>query len=82
MITDTLLNWLFGAIEAMVRLLPDGQGILIPESPAWDVLATANLILPLDHVITMLGVAGSLMVVGLTYWGVMKAVNLIRGSGA
>lgn len=82
MITDAIFDVFFGVINAAFSLLPSGAGLVIPGSPSWSVLATANLILPIDYVLVLFGVASGFMTVGLVYWGVMKVFNMIRGSGA
>lgn len=82
MITDAILDMLFGLISAAFALLPSGDNIALPGSPSWSVLATANVILPIDYFLTLMGVATAVMTVGLVYWGIFKVLNLIRGSGA
>lgn len=82
MVTDAILDFLFGLIEATFVLLPDGSGIALPESPGFSVLAAANVVLPIDVFLNVSGVAVSVMTVGLAYWGIMKVINLVRGSGA
>lgn len=82
MITDAIFNLFFGVIEAAFILLPSGDGIVMPEAGDWSMLAVANIILPIDVFLNFFGIAVGIMTAGLAYWGVMKAVNLIRGSGA
>ena len=82
MITDALLTILFGLIDLVISLLPDGASVAAPETPAWGLLSAANTVIPIDYILTALGVAVPLMLAGLAFWGVMKVINLIRGSGA
>ena len=81
MITDGLLDFLFGFLEATFALLPQGD-LNIPETDGFGVLAAANVVLPIDIFLTVGGLATSVMTVGLSYWGIMKVINLIRGAGA
>lgn len=82
MVTDALLSLVFGLIDAAFFLLPDGSGIDIEQVGGYNLLAVANVVLPIDHALSLLGIAGAIMTVGLTYWVIMKALNLLRGSGA
>lgn len=81
MVTDAVLSFMFGIIEASFLLLPSGT-VTLPQGPGWSVLAAANVVLPIDVFLTAAGVATSVMTLGLSYWVVMKVVNLVRGSGA
>lgn len=81
MVTDAILDFLFGVVEATFVLLPQGS-VSLPSGPGWSVLAAANVVLPIDVFLTASGVAVSVMTVGLAYWAVMKVLNLVRGSGA
>jgi hypothetical protein len=82
MVTDAILDFFFGFLEATLILLPDGSALVPPDAPALTVLAAANVVLPIDILLNTMGFAVGVMTVGLAYWGVMKGINLIRGSGA
>jgi len=81
MVTDAILDFFFGAVEALFVLLPDGDFVL-PSSPGFGVLAAANVVLPVDVFLNAAGVAVAIMTAGLAYWVVMKVINIVRGSGA
>lgn len=81
MVTDAILDFFFGVIEAMFILLPSGEFVL-PSSPGFGVLAAANVVLPVDVFLNASGVAVAIMTAGLAYWAIMKVINLVRGSGA
>lgn len=51
-------------------------------SPAWSALSAANIVLPLDTWATLSGATVAVMGISLSIWVIMKAVNLVRGSGA
>lgn len=82
MIVDALFDLLFGLLDAGLSLLPSGAGLVLPGTPLWSVLSTANVVLPVDLFLITLGFSVQVMTVGLVYWGIMKVLNLLRGSGA
>lgn len=51
-------------------------------TPAWSALSAANMVLPLDVWSVCMGVTLAAMGAGLLVWVIMKALNLVRGSGA
>lgn len=81
MITDAILDFIFTLIEGAFVLLPVGD-VALPSGPGWGALAAANVVLPIDIFLTFSGIAVSIMTVGLAYWVLMKAINLVRGAGA
>jgi hypothetical protein len=54
----------------------------LPAGPALSALSAANIVLPLDVWSLTMGATVSVMGVGLLVWVVMKAINILRGSGA
>lgn len=79
MISDALLDVLFVLVSGVVGLFPTWS---LPNGPGLSVLATANIVIPFDVLFFWIGVTIAFGVVGLTYWGIMVVVNIIRGSGA
>lgn len=51
-------------------------------SPAWSAISAANMVLPLDVWSVLMGLTLAAMGAGMLVWVIMKALNLVRGSGA
>lgn len=80
MIIAGLLKLLNVIVLAALFLFPNYE---IPTgSPGFTALSAANIVLPLDTWATLSGATIAVMGAGLLVWVVMKAVNLVRGSGA
>lgn len=82
MVTDAILDFLFGVCEFGFHLLPSGDSLVVPGSPSWSVLSAANTVLPIDYFLTAMGFTFAFMVTGLAFWAVWKIINVVRGSGA
>jgi hypothetical protein len=80
MLLEGLFAFLKVFLTAALSLFPTYEPPL--ESPAFAALSAANIVLPIDTWAMLSGVTVAVMATGLLVWVVMKAVNLIRGSGA
>lgn len=75
MVTDAFLN--------MVQALASAAFALFPTwTPDLGVLPVVNLFLPVDYLSVAFGIVLAFGQVGLVIWGIMKVVNVVRGSGA
>lgn len=80
MIIGGLLQLLNIIVLAAVSLFPTYQPPI--SSPSFTALSAANIVLPLDTWAMLSGATVAVMTAGLLFWVVMKALNLVRGSGA
>lgn len=80
MLVELLAALLNGIVMAALLLFPN----YTPPtgSPGFTALSAANIVLPLDTWAMLSGATIAIMGAGLLVWVVMKAVNLVRGSGA
>lgn len=79
MISDAVLDVLFAVVAGVIGLFPTWQ---LPNGPGLSALTAANIVIPFDVLLFWVGVTFAIGIVGLTYWGIMVVINLIRGSGA
>ena len=79
MITDAILDVLFGVVNGIISLFPTFS---IPPGPGFSALAAASIIIPFDTFAFWLGVTIAVGAVALAYKAIMVVINLIRGSGA
>lgn len=80
MIITGLLKLLNLIVIAALALFPTYEPP--KNTPAWTALSAANIVLPLDTWAMLSGATVAVMGAGLLVWVVMKAINLVRGSGA
>jgi hypothetical protein len=80
MITTALLTVVNVILMAALLLFPSYSPNI--QSPAWTMLAAANIVLPIDVWVLTTGIAIAAMAAGLGVWAVKMIVNVIRGSGA
>lgn len=80
MILGGLFELLKALIMAALALFPSWEPP--KNTPSWSALSAANIVLPLDTWAMLSGLTVAVMGTALVVWAVMKAVNLIRGSGA
>jgi len=79
MITDALLEIVFGIVAGIALLFPTYSP---PPGPGLTMFAAANIVLPLSTIATLFGWSLAAMIASGTIWLVMKVVNVVRGSGA
>lgn len=75
MIADAFFDMVEALISAVFLLFPTW-------TPDLGALPVVNMFLPVDVFLGALGVMLAFAQAGLVVWGIMKAVNLLRGSGA
>lgn len=80
MIIEGLIKLFNLIIVAALALFPNYR--LPTGSPGFAALSAANIVLPLDTWAMLSGATVAIMFAGLSVWVLMKAINLVRGSGA
>lgn len=80
MIITGLLKLLNVIVVAALALFPTYEPPT--GSPGFTALSAANIVLPLDTWAMLSGATVAVMSSGLLVWVVMKAINIVRGSGA
>lgn len=81
---DFVINGVAGFLRVMSVVL---GGWSFPRNLANDVaqlkpyLQKANMILPMDETLTVLGLYVALMLVLMAYYWITRTINLIRGAG-
>lgn len=81
---DFLINTIAGALNTMSAVL---GGWSFPRNLATDVLAItpylekANMILPVDELLIVLGLFLGLQLILMAYYWITRMLNLIRGAG-
>jgi hypothetical protein len=78
-VVDALVNIVLTIVDIVMAFFVPWTP---PDGPGLSVLAAANVVLPLDTLATLFGVTLAFTLAALAVWGVMKVVNLVRGSGA
>jgi hypothetical protein len=79
MVVDALVNIILAIVDIVMAFFVPWTP---PDGPALSVLSAANVVLPLDTLANLFGVTLAFSLAALGVWGVMKVVNLVRGSGA
>jgi hypothetical protein len=79
MLTEALLMLVQALALGLVMFFPN---YAIPQGPGFSALAAANIVLPLDTWAVCMGATIAAMGAAFTVWALMKAWNMIRGSGA
>lgn len=79
MLTTALIKFLVALVGVVFSLFPTWAP---PSGAGLSAFAAANIVLPLDTISVLMGVTAGFMIAGGTIWVIMKAINLVRGSGA